>query len=264
MVLADPQVPFHRPPLSHTVRRSHDNERGESLVLTPTEARAFYDRFGKKQDAQSFYEDRALDDLVAHSCLAEAAKVFEFGCGTGRFAARLLAEDLPVSATYAGCDLSETMVDLATERLAQYAGRARVFQSDGMVHLPLPDKSVDRVISTYVLDLLSETDIREFLREAHRALAVGGKLCLVSLTKGATLLSRMVSSIWTSVFRLRASLVGGCRPIRLEKTLNSSCWELEYGKVIVVFGVASEVLVARAKDSAQPGAAADRPHAGGH
>lgn len=220
------------------------------MVLTPSEARAFYDSFGKKQDAQSFYEDRALDDLVAHSSLAEAGKVFEFGCGTGRFAARLLAEDLPVSATYTGCDLSRTMVDLATERLAKYAGRARVLQSCGMTHLPLPDHSVDRVISTYVLDLLSEADIKEFLREAHRVLRVGGKLCLVSLTTGATLLSRMVSSIWMSVFRLRASLVGGCRPIRLEKALDSSGWELEYRKVIVVVGVASEVLVARAIDSA--------------
>lgn len=233
------------------------------MVLTPSEARAFYDRFGEKQDAQSFYEDRALDDLVAHSCLAEAGQVFEFGCGTGRFAARLLAEELPISGTYTGCDLSQTMVNLATERLAQYAGRARVHQSDGTPHLHLPDRSVDRVISTYVLDLLSESDIREFLREAHRVLTVKGRLCLVSLAKGTTLLSRLVSSVWTSVFRLRASVVGGCRPIGLEQTLDSSCWELEYRKVIVVFGVSSEVLVARTKDCAQPGAAADRPHAGG-
>jgi ubiquinone/menaquinone biosynthesis C-methylase UbiE len=46
---------------------------------------------------------------------------------------------------------------------------------------PIPDSSVDRVISTYVLDLLADTDIRAFLREAHRAQTVGGNLCLVSL-----------------------------------------------------------------------------------
>ena len=227
------------------------------MILTPSEARAFYDRFGKKQDAQSFYEDRALDDLVAHSCLAEARKVFEFGCGTGRFAARLLAEELPVAATYTGSDLSRTMVDLATERLARYTGRARVLQSDGTVHLPLSDRSVDRVVSTYVLDLLSEADISEFLREAHRVLTAEGKLCLVSLTRGTTLRSRMVSSLWMSVFRLRASLVGGCRPIRLEQYLDSSRWELAYENVIVAYGIASEVLVARVKDSVQPRIAAD-------
>jgi ubiquinone/menaquinone biosynthesis C-methylase UbiE len=221
------------------------------LILTPSEARVFYDRFGKKQDAQSFYEDPALDDLVAHARFAEAARVFEFGCGTGRFAARLLASDLPVSATYLGCDLSVTMMNLATERLAPYAGRARVFQADGTTRLSLADKSVDRVISTYVLDLLSDADIREVLREAHRVLIVGGKLCLVSLTTGTTLPSRVVSTLWTWTFRLRPSWVGGCRPIRLERFLNPGCWELEHEKVVSAFGVASEVSVATAKESTE-------------
>jgi ubiquinone/menaquinone biosynthesis C-methylase UbiE len=220
------------------------------LVLKPSEAQAFYDRFGKKQDAQSFYEDAALDDLIAHARFPEAGRVFEFGCGTGRFADRLLAEYLPYSASYLGCDLSSTMVGLTTERMAPYPERARVIQSDGTMNFPLPDNSVDRVVSTYVLDLLAETDIEEFLREAHRVLRVEGRLCLVSLTRGTTLLSQFVSATWNSVFLLRASLVGGCRPIRLDQYLDPMQWELEYRNVIVAFGVPSEVLVARPKDTA--------------
>jgi ubiquinone/menaquinone biosynthesis C-methylase UbiE len=227
------------------------------LNLTPSETRVFYDRFGKRQDAQSFYEDPALDDLVAHARFAEAARVFEFGCGTGRFAARILAADLPVSATYMGCDLSVTMMNLAIQRLAPYAERARVCQSDGTTKWPLADNSADRVISTYVLDLLPDADIGELLREAHRVLSVGGKLCLVSLTTGTTLPSRVVSAIRMSMFRLRPSLVGGCRPIHLRQCLNAGCWELEHEKVVSAFGVASEVSVARAKESLRPWAAAD-------
>jgi ubiquinone/menaquinone biosynthesis C-methylase UbiE len=221
------------------------------LTLKPSEVQSFYDRFGKKQDAQSFYEDPALDDLIVHSRFAESENVFEFGCGTGRLAARLLASHLPASATYLGCDLSEAMVGLAIKRLAIYGGRARVLQSDGAMHFPLPNDSVDRVISTYVLDLLSGTDIRDFLREAYRVLNVGGRLCLVGLTKGTTFLSRVVSDVWAAIFRLRASLVGGCRPIRLEQHINSGHWELEYRKVVISFGVPSEVLIAKAKGPAQ-------------
>ena len=33
------------------------------MVLKPYEAKKFYNRFGKKQDLQSFYEDKATDDL---------------------------------------------------------------------------------------------------------------------------------------------------------------------------------------------------------
>jgi SAM-dependent methyltransferase len=95
--------------------------KSKDLTLKPSEARSYYDRFGKKQDSQGFYEEPALDDLLAHARFGEAQKVFEFGCGTGRFGARLLAEYLPSSATYLGCDLSQTMIGLATERLVVVA-----------------------------------------------------------------------------------------------------------------------------------------------
>jgi ubiquinone/menaquinone biosynthesis C-methylase UbiE len=217
------------------------------MVLKTSEAKAFYDRFGKKQDAQRFYEDPATDGLIAHARLGEAGKIFEFGCGTGHLATRILARHLPASAGYLGYDLSSTMVGISTQRLEIYGGRAQVVQSDGTVHFPIPDHSVDRVISTYVLDLLSETDIEEFFLEAHRVLVVGGKLCLASLTEGTTFLSRIVTYAWTAIFRLRASLVGGCRPIHLEKYLNPGRWVLEHRNVVIAFGVPSEVLVARAK-----------------
>jgi len=208
-----------------------------------SEIQAFYDSFGKKQDTQSFYEDSALDELIAHAHFAEAEKVFEFGCGTGRFADRLLAEHLSSSATYLGCDLSSTMVGLAKEQLAKYAERAQVLQSDDKMIFSLPDNSVDRVVSTYVLDLLSEMDIEAFLREAHRVLNNEGKLCLVSLTKGTTFLSRAVSAVWDGIFRLRPALVGGCRPISLTRHIDPTHWELEYQNVVIAFGVPSEVLI---------------------
>lgn len=214
------------------------------MVLTPSEVRAFYDRFGKKQDSQGFYENPALDDLISHSNFTEAKKIFEFGCGTGLFAALLLEKHLPSSATYLGYDLSSTMVDLATNRLAPFAGRAQVLLSDGPIKFPLSDNSVDRVVSTYVLDLLSESDIREFLREAHRVLMPGGKMCLVSLTRGATFLSCLVTSLWTLIFHLKASLVGGCRPVSLaEYDLDPNDWQTEYRKVIISFGIPSEISI---------------------
>ncbi len=215
------------------------------MTLRPSEAQAFYDKFGKKQDSQEFYEKPALEALVAHAHLTEAEKVFEFGCGTGRLAARLLVGILPASATYLACDVSPTMVRLAQARLAPYAERARVLQSDGTIRFPTADHSVDRVISTYVLDLLSEDDLAAYFREAHRVLVAGGRVCLASLTVGNSALSRIVSDLWLRVFRLRPAWVGGCRPIRLQEYVDPGSWQLEYRQVITAFGVPSEVLIAR-------------------
>lgn len=215
------------------------------MVLTSSQARKFYDSFGKKQDTQAFYEDPALDDLVAHADFEHAKKVFEFGCGTGRFARRLLSEHLPVSSSYLGVDVSETMIEIAGDRIGPWDSRAHVTLSDGAITFPAADESVDRVVSTYVLDLLSEADIRTFMGEAWRVLTPDGKLCLVSLTHGATLPSSLVCALWSAVYRMRASLTGGCRPIRLD---TFSVGSIDYRNVITSFGVPSEVLIASRDD----------------
>lgn len=215
------------------------------MVLTRSQAEAYYNRFGKKQDTQSFYEDAALDDLIAYADFESAANVFEFGCGTGRFASRLLSKHLTSSANYLGVDLSPTMVGLARERIAQFADRAGVVQTDGSMRFPAEDRSVDRVVSTYVFDLLSESDIHQAISEAKRVLTPDGKLCLVSLTFGSTLISKLVSATWLQVFRLHAPLVGGCRPDGLKAALGQNDWSIDYRNVIVKWGVPSEVIIAR-------------------
>ncbi len=136
------------------------------------------------------------------------------------------------------------MVRLAQARLAPYAQRAQVLESGGAVDFPLLSHSMDCVISTYVLDLLSEAEIGAFFKEAGRVLDVGGKLCLVSLTQGPTPVSRLVSTVWKSVFRFNPALVGGCRPIRLDQRLDPENWALEYRNVVIAFGIPSEVVIA--------------------
>jgi len=226
-------------------------------VLDYSAARAYYDGFGKMQDSQGFYEDPALDELIAHASLQDARHVFEFGCGTGKFADRILKNHLPASADYFGCDISPVMVGLAKKRLEAYGGRARVALTEGGVRFPLPDRSVDRIVSSYVLDLLSEEDIRHFLSESHRVLGVGGKICLASLTRGVTIPSRIVSSLWMAVFRMRPSVVGGCRPIRLESYVDEDHWEVEHRRVLTPFGVPSEVLILISRGSPSEGNTAD-------
>jgi ubiquinone/menaquinone biosynthesis C-methylase UbiE len=212
-------------------------------ILTPSAAQAYYDRFGKKQDSQGFYEDPALDELVAHAKFEDSRSVFEFGCGTGKFAARLLESCLPPSTSYLGCDLSPVMIGLAEDRLREQGDRAKVVSCDGPIRFPLSEGSVDRVVSNYVLDLLSEADISRFLSESHRVLLPGGRVCIASLTRGVDLRSRIVSSVWRSVFRLRPALVGGCRPIRLDSFVDPREWRVLHRGVVTPFGVPSEVLI---------------------
>ncbi len=148
----------------------------------------------------------------------------EFGCGTGRFAARLL--DQAPAARYLGLDIGTTMIAQARRRMA--------------------DGSADRVISTYVLDRLPDPDIGTFFAEARRVLGPDGHLCLVSLTRGRTLASRLVSGVWNAVFRLNPRVVGGCRPIGRRAYCERGGWDILFRRVVASWGIPSEVLVARA------------------
>jgi SAM-dependent methyltransferase len=214
-----------------------------SRALSYRQARAFYDRFGARQDSQAFYEDPALRHLIAHGSFETAGSVFELGCGTGRLACWLLARHLPESAVYLGCDISLTMARLASRRLRPYAARSLVVQTGGGA-LPAVGSRFDRFLSTYVLDLLSEDAAAGAVAEAHRLLTPGGKLCLVGITAGRAPLSRLVMSAWSLVQRLAPAAVGGCRPTDVRELLPASRWRVEHHAVVARFGVASQVLVA--------------------
>lgn len=211
--------------------------------ITPAEAARFYDRLGKALDTQRFYEDPAADEMIAHGDFGQAASVVDFGCGTGRLLERLLEDHLPRTATALGVDVSARMVEISAQRLARFGERVRVAQNSGEMVLPLGEGAADRVIATYVLDLLSEEDAKAFIGEAHRVMAPGGLLCLVSLTEGQGPVSRTVCSVWNFIHRLDPAWTGGCRPIRLLPLLGFG-WSVRYRNVIVRWGVPSEIVVA--------------------
>lgn len=214
-------------------------------TLSHQEARRTYDRIGSRQDSQGFYEDQATSLVLLHGDFTSAEFVFEFGCGTGRFALRLFEEYLSSMARYRGVDVSPKMVRLAQTRLASHSPRAEVILTEGEPPVDEPAASCDRFVSNYVFDLLSHEDIRAVLREAHRMLRPDGLLCLAGISSGSSFVSRIVAGVVSWIQSLRPSLVGGCRPVDLLPFLLQSEWQVLHHSKVVAFGFSSEVLVAK-------------------
>ena len=219
-----------------------------SRYLSAPEAQEFYDRFGSRQDAQAFYEDAALAALATHLNCTTAARVFELGCGTGRFAEMLLTGYLPEDARYEACDLSQTMVDLARARLRRFGDRVQVWKSGASAAFPGQPASYDLIVSTYVLDLLPPEEIMRLLAEAARTLRPGGQLGLISLTRGPGVFSGLASTIWGALAACRPGLVGGCRPVVLHRYLDPATWRITHDGTVTSWLIPSEVLVARRRD----------------
>jgi len=212
-------------------------------TLSHAESSAFYDRFGATQDKQGWYENAALDEMILYADFESAHSLCEFGCGTGALAERLLTQSATGIDYYLALDSSSIMVQLANNRLEPLPA-TDVKLTDGAIHVPSPPTMFDRFVCCYVFDLLSESDAHLLLAEAARVLKPGGLLCVVSLSKGQTLTSKFVSTVWTLAYNISPSLVGGCRPISLRTMLRLEDWDIRDQRTVEPWGVPSEVIVA--------------------
>lgn len=217
------------------------NKRG----LSHAQVEQFYDAHGSKQDGAGYYEDATWNDLIAHAKLDEVNSVFEFGCGTGKFAELMLSQHLNQNATYLGCDVSSTMVALSKKRLEKFGGRINIWKSSDEFIFSLPNESVDVFASNYVLDILSDAEIETVLNEAQRILKKGGYLCLSGLTHGKGLFSKLWTAFWNLRFMINPAWVGGCRPVALLNFLQDL--EVVHRNVLVARGISSEIIVAQKK-----------------
>jgi ubiquinone/menaquinone biosynthesis C-methylase UbiE len=215
------------------------------MPLSAERARRAYDRIGRLQDTQVFYEHAVTRRLAEYAAFEQARWVVELGCGTGRFAAELLRNRLPDGARYRGVEISAKMASLARRQVDPWAPRAEVvlIEPPGRV-LPGSDGQFDRFVACYVLDLLAYPYTRSVLAEAARLLAPDGLLCLVSLTHGVSRTGRLVSNTWETIAERRPALLGGCRPIELATLLEPSMWRIDHREVLTRWGIPSELVVA--------------------
>lgn len=116
---------------------------------------------------------------LAHAALRPGAVVLDVGCGAG-IDALLAARHVGPSGRVIGLDLLPEMC----ERARRHAGEAGIgnvdFVEGEMEAVPLPDDSVDAVISNGVINL-SGRKMRA-LFECARVLRAGGQLCLTDVT----------------------------------------------------------------------------------
>lgn len=112
-----------------------------------------------------------VEDFVNNCHLGPEDKVLEIGSGVGRFASIMS----PIVNSYTGIDISGEMVRVARERTSDFPN-VEFFQSNGCDLRQFEDGSFSFIFCTIAFIHMDVEDVFNYLLEAHRCLAKGGRV----------------------------------------------------------------------------------------
>ncbi|MDR2881169.1 MAG: arsenite methyltransferase, partial [Azoarcus sp.] len=138
---------------------------------------------------------------VAIAALLEGQTVLDLGSGGG-FDVFQAGEKVKASGRVIGVDMTPEMLAKARENIAQYQQHTGLdnveFRLGEIEHLPVPDASVDVVLSNCVINL--SPDKPQVWREVFRVLKPGGKVSISDLA--------LLKPLPVAVQEMAAALVG--------------------------------------------------------
>lgn len=186
-------------------------------------------------------EEKALQTILQWIDVRDGQTILEAGVGTGRLFSRIV--DQNKNGRNIGIDLSVVMLEKTRNKCGK-SKNVQLLRAD-ITNLQESFGPFDRIVSSYVLDLLPVDQYVPILSKFRSMLQPDGKLFLAYMEAGDT----FSHHFWRWVAETFPNLMTHCRPIHLETFLQAAGFTIEQKCSLTQLTFPSCVIEARIKET---------------
>lgn len=135
-----------------------------------------------------FPEKKIKIALIDQANIGQGETVMDFGSGTGTLC--MMAKQRHPGTNIIGLDIDEKIITIAQDKIQKANLNIRVLQYDGNI-IPLPNNSVDKIVTSFVLHHLSTAIKEKMFREFYRVLKPDGEFHVADFEKPANLYTKI-------------------------------------------------------------------------
>jgi len=210
---------------------------------------SFYDRISHAYDAIANANEHAAREVGERLLDAKPGqKILELGFGTGNSLIEL-AQKVGPSGRVVGLDVSSGMREVTEKKVRQanLEDRVELLLGDA-VKLDLPDNSFDAAFMSFTLELFSEEDIQQVLKELARVLSPGASFANVSMaTVQPGERESMLEKTYQWMHRHFPHIVD-CRPIDVRPLLESNGFRIAEETRLEIWSMPVSAILATVAD----------------
>jgi demethylmenaquinone methyltransferase/2-methoxy-6-polyprenyl-1,4-benzoquinol methylase len=187
------------------------NDKIIGVPVSSKKIQRIYDFLSPFYEYLTSYESASKEKALEVAEIKNGYVVLEAAFGTGQTLIES-AKRVGTEGITCGIDLSHKMLERTRKRVKKLEIETRVDLILGDVRrLPYRAGVFDVIYNSYMLDLIDTPEISQVLAEFKRVLKPGGRLVVVSLSKGENWYTDMKLYEW--IYSKCPTLLGGCRPI---------------------------------------------------